>query len=650
MGIKKELKNKNKIALFLGILTIILMLPSAMPYASSASIYAPAVYILNNTGVLTTISLNVSPGNGNVSIVGPYSVGNSTLQSAITAAKYASNYLNKNFNQYNFTYYIESNSTNVSGPSGGAALTLLAISALSGKPLNNDFTITGTISSDGSIGPIGGVYDKVDAAQSHKLSYVLVPYNPDENELYYLIEHAFNIPLIPVSSISQAYPYAFGSPSPEELASNSINYTFYTKLNMNVSSAPYTCEGSCNSSAFSKLVNFTFAMTNESIDELGLSPGFGAATSSLSASMEQNVELAKKGYLYASADLAFLNFIDANFLDHYASTRSSGLAYLDNVSSYCNISIPTLNSNNYEYVIGGELRQAWGSSTISSLLNSYNQTDSTTDGILENIRVAGTAYAWCAAAHEMYGIASRINGTDIKPNSQLEELANERIQEASKYGNNTYLATAKEAFAASNYPLAIFDADYAYAMSVAPTSSNLGVNSIVNQTLKLAKNSTYGIWPTQFADEAYFYAEEAKLAENESTAMYFAVNGYTTALLASELSNDTKLILSNMTNGSFVQEIAPKVQITKPVITPTTNTNTSNKSRIIITGEVIPPAYPEMINLLSSIYNTLIVFFVFNIVFLVVIVGLLIKIKALHEEKAKVKTKTADKQKVMKRR
>ncbi|MGC8648843.1 MAG: S16 family serine protease [Candidatus Micrarchaeia archaeon] len=613
----------------------ILILPIHLNYAES-TIYAPAVIVYNNTGILTSITLQVSPGNGNVSIKGPYSIGNSTLQSAITGAKYAASYLNINFNKYNFSYYINGNNINVSGPSGGAALTLLAISALSEKPLNNNFTITGTISSTGNIGPIGGVYDKVAAAKAYNLSYVLVPAYSGDDELYYLIEHTFNIPVIAVSNISQAYLFAFGKPSPTEIADNSINYTFYTKLNMNIRNAPYLCTGSCNYSAFSKLINFTFAMTNESIVQLSQNPSFENAAAQLGASMQQNSELAQKGYLYASADLAFLNFIDSNYLVHATnSSRSFGEIYLEKVNNACNLTIPTLNSNNYEYVIGGELRQSWGALTISSLLSSYNQTDTTSDGVLDNIKLAGTAYAWCNAASQMYNIASTINGTPIKPNQALEALANERIQNAEKYGNNTYLISAKDAFAASNYPLAIFGADYAYAMSVAPTStSSTNINSIINQTIKLASNSTYGIWPTEFADESYLYAQEAKLASNSSDALDFAVNGYTTALLASRLSNDTKLIIENMTNGTFVQKISipSEIQTTKPIST----TNTSNQSKnIIITGEVVPPIYPYMLNMMNSIYDTLIVLLVFNVVFLVVIVALLVKIKALQEKQAK---------------
>jgi len=73
---------------------------------------------------------------------------------------------------YNFSYIIEDKNVSVSGPSGGLAFTLDAISALSHEPLLHDFTLTGTISPDGSVGEIGGVYDKVAAAKTHNLKFV----------------------------------------------------------------------------------------------------------------------------------------------------------------------------------------------------------------------------------------------------------------------------------------------------------------------------------------------------------------------------------------------------------------------------------------------------------------------------------------------
>ena len=55
----------------------------------------------------------------------------------------------------------------VDGPSAGALMTLLTISAIdSNTRLNDSITLTGTIDNEGNIGPIGGVLEKAKAAES----------------------------------------------------------------------------------------------------------------------------------------------------------------------------------------------------------------------------------------------------------------------------------------------------------------------------------------------------------------------------------------------------------------------------------------------------------------------------------------------------
>ncbi|MGC8679995.1 MAG: S16 family serine protease [Candidatus Micrarchaeia archaeon] len=655
----KKQKNKKKFdIIIISLLAILLIAILTIPISSQtyeSSIYAPAVILSNNTGILTIISLNVGKGNGTVSIKGPAVVGNSTLASATTGAEYASKYLGLNFSNYNFTYYISGNDTNVSvsGPSGGAAFTLLALSALSNKPLNHNFTITGTISSSGAIGQIGGVFDKIDAAKKHNLSFVLVPNASNDNLVYYIAQSAFNIPVIEVSNISQTYQYAFGNPSRAELNAHSVKLNLYTKLNLNVGNAPYQCTGSCNYSAFSKLVNYTFNMTNSSIDELSSNPNFINATEQLKASMLQNAQLERKGYLYLSADLAFLNFLDANYLNSYNVTRASGFSEIQSLNNYCSsLSIPQLNTNNYEFVIGGELRQQWGEETISSLLSTYNQTDTTTDGVLENMQLAGTAYAWCSAAQEMYKLGSTMNGESIMPNANLSAIAESRIKRASAYGNSTYLIGAENAYAAQNYPLSIFEADYAYAMQTAAQYANANPSNAINRTFALSANATYGIWPTEFADESYFYAKNAELASSNSSAMLnYAVNGYTTAVLASLLSNDTKIIMQNMIPGSFVQ----KLNTTKPItVTTPTVQNQSAISRlntsITSLSTLTQLAYKELNNSINEIYDAFIVFAVIVVTFLVLIVYQLIKVNAKIDKLKEKEEKEEKKGRQIKRR
>ena len=68
----------------------------------------------------------------------------------------------------------------VDGPSAGAAMAIAAISALTGRPVDGGCAITGEISVQGQIKPVGGVPEKVEAA---KRAGLVRAYIPRENML-----------------------------------------------------------------------------------------------------------------------------------------------------------------------------------------------------------------------------------------------------------------------------------------------------------------------------------------------------------------------------------------------------------------------------------------------------------------------------------
>ncbi len=63
----------------------------------------------------------------------------------------------------------------VDGPSAGAAMAVAAVSALTGRPVDGSCAITGEISVQGQIKPVGGVPEKVEAARRAGLIRVYVP-------------------------------------------------------------------------------------------------------------------------------------------------------------------------------------------------------------------------------------------------------------------------------------------------------------------------------------------------------------------------------------------------------------------------------------------------------------------------------------------
>jgi uncharacterized protein len=101
-------------------------------------------------------------------------------ESAKTAIKIAQEYLDADLSDKDivFSITVDADKTRlqtVDGYSAGAAMTVLLISELQGKSISNDMVITGSILPDASIGRVGGIFDKAEAAGKHGAKIFLVP-------------------------------------------------------------------------------------------------------------------------------------------------------------------------------------------------------------------------------------------------------------------------------------------------------------------------------------------------------------------------------------------------------------------------------------------------------------------------------------------
>jgi predicted S18 family serine protease len=543
----------DKYASILSVLALFSLIATAANggFIGNATIKAPAVLLYNNSGDITSISLNVTTGNGTVSFAGPEAVANSTYLSAYTAVQYASHHLGINSSKYDFMYSIKDQDANISGPSAGAAMALLAISALDHLPLNSSITITGTVSDNGSIGEVGGTINKIGAAAQSGLRLALVPavlQGSLEESLYFIAQSEYGIPVVEVSNVPQALLY-FTSPQPAKLASankTTVNFTMpYNTAGL--PGAQLACSNGCNTSPFSALVNFTILRTDQQIANLSSDGTFSGLAAQLSEVANESSAVSSKGYLYTAANLAFLDYINAYYLSGYRLQRTDALYSMQNTQNFCNgITPPQLSTANFEYVLSAEMRQGWGNITINDTISSYNVSGSTTDDILSSMYSAGQAKAWCTAAAFLYSYnysGSEASYVSISPS--LRNAALSRLDNASAYPG-IYLAAAKQEYEEGNYAVSMYDSDYAYALSAASSKFSEPTSKLDGMATALAQNSTYGAWAAEFAKEADFYAYESNSTSNSLEAQADAQKAYASAALASAISADTALIGRNL--------------------------------------------------------------------------------------------------------
>jgi len=140
-------------------------------------------------GVPTLLKVVVTPGDGEVYLSTEPLTEVDMQASARLAALVAAYVAGKNYFNYDYFISVVSNSTIVGGPSAGAAMTVAIVSALLNKPINESVVETGMIMPDGTIGPVGGIPEKLDAAAEVGAKVMLIP--AGQQVAYSLSKHAY---------------------------------------------------------------------------------------------------------------------------------------------------------------------------------------------------------------------------------------------------------------------------------------------------------------------------------------------------------------------------------------------------------------------------------------------------------------------------
>ena len=123
------------------------------------------------------ISVEVLPGKGRVLVQTTPLMGVVFQDAANTAVAVAGNRSGINLSDSDVIFSIDSGDkiSEVDGPSAGALMALLMVSAIEKRPIDSSLTLSGTISGDGHIGAIGGVVEKATAAKEQGKTLLLTP-------------------------------------------------------------------------------------------------------------------------------------------------------------------------------------------------------------------------------------------------------------------------------------------------------------------------------------------------------------------------------------------------------------------------------------------------------------------------------------------
>jgi len=171
----------KKLSMALVLLVFFSMLNITADFAlatDSVTIRAPAVSKTSSgyIGAVLYITVSAVPGDGHIYVDTWPLTELDTQASARLAVEVAGRMTGKDVTKYDFYYVVRSESPVIGGPSAGGVMTVATIAALEGWKINNDVMMTGMINPDGTIGPVGGIIEKLDASAKLGIKKFLVPW------------------------------------------------------------------------------------------------------------------------------------------------------------------------------------------------------------------------------------------------------------------------------------------------------------------------------------------------------------------------------------------------------------------------------------------------------------------------------------------
>ncbi len=144
-----------------------------------------------------------------------------------TAVVMASQLLGVDPRDYEFSFSVGGK---IDGPSAGGYMTVAVLAALQGDDVAEDIFMTGTINPDGTIGPVGGIPQKIEGAAANGARMVLVPaglrYDMDANtkKLVDVVEvgDRLGVKVREVSTVYEAYEFITGQSLPRPAVSTAV--------------------------------------------------------------------------------------------------------------------------------------------------------------------------------------------------------------------------------------------------------------------------------------------------------------------------------------------------------------------------------------------------------------------------------------------
>ena len=430
------------------LLLAIAQLSLAQCVGTNRTLFVPAI-VNENRSEMVQIGVETRPGNGEAFTSIYPAVGYDTQSSERTAAAIAFATTGRNDCDAIMRFMASSGVDHVDGPSAGGAMTALLLSALTGKELRNDFSITGTIETDGSIGPVGGIPLKAEAVAKAGIPLFITPELSSSDKIgLLLVKKGYNITVAQVRNIEEAFDLMTSTSVPEErLVLNpegtqkyenaSLNHWYASRLFAMADGMAERAESRLNGSDLGFRANFESRLIN--------------AKEALSANQ-----------MYTAANIAFLLAIDEEFANF--SEDNVARSYKETESCLDEFTIKNTTLQNFEIIGPAQARYVWaetrlpesvpeGNGFVSSMFQTYYDTLN--------------AKQWCMAAKDLndynyFGEEMAFNESIL--HDYVDDILTNITDISPEIGVNPdidfHLESAEKSFQTGMYVASLVDAAY----------------------------------------------------------------------------------------------------------------------------------------------------------------------------------------------
>lgn len=525
-------------------LFLLCLIPSnfALCPVAARELAVPAI-VEPGVAEMVRIAVETRPGKGEVFVSTEPAIGYWTQLSERIARDVAFAATNTSACDVFLRIFAPAEVSHVDGPSGGAAITLMLLAALRGETLRPDFSITGTIERDGSIGPVGEIPAKAEAAARAGRAVFLVPKTSYEEKLALLvIGKVYKIAIGEVSTISEAYDIAVRKAEPEEISLEIAEKVEYAKSRINHTN-----------------VGYFRAIAQQMVEQVGREAIDSEAEHFISRVKNAQRAL-ETGHVYTAAndafilkiDIAYINYTDANYGAQKSETKKCIANYFPEKITF----------EHFELNGAADMRWIWAKEKLKEVERAERGATRLV-AKLEAFRELLTARYWCEAAHLMK--VSGGSAIDARTLEKIKALASESVERAAKAARGredayikSHLTTARRALDEGLYIAALIDAAYVTAAVRA-----------VEETIPKVDPRTYVfLWPQ-------LYADHGSTIEDERAAgrLYALAEDVERSLLAiEELLAEAEVVtptpttpVANVTNVTVFEERIPGISVVEVV-------------------------------------------------------------------------------------